>query len=119
MARPTVMTEEKIELLEKICRLKPTLEDCATFLKVDSSTIEKWIRKNHDLSFSEFREQNMAHTRFMIVRNLLSLCEQKNLGALIWTSKNLLGWREKNEDIEKMSKSIEEVLKELKEGKNE
>lgn len=97
MARPPKMTEEKIRQLKSICRLKPTLQDCASFLDLHPSTIEKWINREHGISYSEFREQNMVHTRFMIVREILEQCKKGNTAMLIWASKNLLGWSDKLE----------------------
>jgi hypothetical protein len=97
MARPTKMTPEKIKLLEQLCRMKPTIKDCAEILDVDQSTIEKWIYRTHDQSFSEFRDQKMAHTRFMIIRNIIRECEKGNVTMLIYASKNLCGWSDKHE----------------------
>lgn len=95
--RPTKMTEEKIDLLKRLCRMKPTLEDCAEIMDVNTSTIEKWIKRNYKCSFSEFRSQKMAHTRFMIIREILEQCKKGNMTALIFASKNLCGWSDKVE----------------------
>ena len=97
MARPPKMTEEKIRQLKAICRLKPTMEDCAAFLDVSPSTVEKWIKRENGISFSEFREQNMVHTRFMIIREILEQCKKGNTAMLIYASKNLCGWSDKIE----------------------
>ncbi len=91
----TKMTEEKGELLKNVCRLKPTLIDCAEIVGVDPSTIESYIRKNFNQTFREFRDQRMAWTRNMIIRNLIKQCENNNLTALIYCSKNLCGWSDK------------------------
>lgn len=95
MARPTLFTEEKIKILKDICRLKPRLEDCAAILDMDASTIEKFIKRTYNCSFSEFRDQNMVHSRFMIIRRILELCDQGNPLMLIYASKNLCGWSDK------------------------
>lgn len=99
------MTEEKIKQLKAICRLKPTLEDCACFLDVHKSTIEKWIKNNYNVSFSAFREQNMVHTRFMVIRGILEQCQRGNTAMLIYASKNLCGWTDRY-DTHNVSKSI-------------
>ena len=94
----SLMTEEKVRTLEKLCRMKPTLVDCAEILGVNPSTIERWIRKHHKCTFAEFRNQKLAWTRHMVIRNLLKQCENGNLTALIYVSKNLCGWSDKPED---------------------
>jgi hypothetical protein len=98
MSRPILMTDEKVRQLKEICRFKPTLLDCAAFLDVHPSTIEKWIKRNYNISYSEFRDQNMVHTRFMIIREILEQCKKGNMTALIYASKNLCGWADKYED---------------------
>ena len=106
MARPTKFTPEKIKLLKNLCRMKPTLEDCAAILEMDTSTVDKFIKRTYKVSFSEFRNQNMAHTRFMIIRNIIKECEKGNTAMLIYASKNLCGWTDKQE-VEQTNKNIE------------
>ena len=98
MGRPSKMTDEKIRTFEKLCRMKPTLVDCAEILGVDASTIDRWVRKNHKCTFTEFRNKKMAWTRHMVIRNLLKLCEGGNLTALIYVSKNLCKWSDNPSD---------------------
>ena len=95
--RPSKMTEEKSRQLKAICRLKPTLADCAAFLEVSEDTIENHCNRQ-GMRFSEFREQNMVHTRFMIIRNIIKECEKGNTAMLIYASKNLCGWSDKIEN---------------------
>lgn len=94
MAKKPLMTEEKIKQLKAICRLKPTQKDCASFLDVSEDTIDRYC-KTLGLTFAEFREQNMVHTRFMIIRNIIKECEKGNTTMLIYASKNLCGWTDK------------------------
>ena len=104
--RPVKMTPDKIDLLEKLCRMKPTLEDCSEILSVDKSTIEKWIKRTHGESFSVFRDKKMAHTRFMIVREMLEQCKKGNMTALIFASKNLCGWSDNNHIVSETKQEI-------------
>ena len=106
MARPIKMTEEKVRQLKAICRMKPTLADCAAFLEVSEDTVERWIKKNHSCSFAAFREQNMVHTRFMIVREMLEQCKKGNMTALIFASKNLCGWSDNNHIVSETKQEI-------------
>ena len=91
----TKMTDEKVRQLKAVCRMKPTLLDCAALLDVSDRTIERWVKKHHQMTFVEFREQHMAWTRHMVIRNILKECEKGNVPMLIYTSKNLCGWKDK------------------------
>lgn len=97
MARPRKFTDEKDRQLKAILRLKPTLKDCAAFLEVDPSTIERHIKKTYKCSYAEFREQNMVHTRFSLIRTALKQADSGNTAMLIFCLKNLCGWTDKQE----------------------
>ena len=103
MGRPRKLDDEKDRQLKAILRLKPTLKDCAAFLELDESTIEKHIKKTYNCRFSEFREQNMVHTRFALIRTCITQAQNGNTAALIFALKNVCGWADKQE-IESNSK---------------
>lgn len=92
----TKMNDEKVRQLKAICRTKPSLMDCAVLLDVDCKTIERYCKKQGK-SFVEFRDENMAWSRHMVIRNILKQCEQGNTAMLIFAAKNLCGWKDRNE----------------------
>jgi len=96
MARPRKFTDEKDRQLRAILRMKPTLQDCAAYLELNSSTIEKHIKKTYGVSFSVFREQNMVHTRFGLIRTCIQQANSGNTAALIFALKNVCGWTDKH-----------------------
>ena len=95
MGVPTKMTPEKIRQLKAICRMKPTLADCAAFLDVNASTIERYANREHGKTFAEFREENMVQTRFMLIRTAIKKAEHGDNTMLIFCLKNLCGWVDK------------------------
>lgn len=99
MARPKKFNEEKDRQLKAILRLKPTLKDCAAFLDVSQDTIIRYIEKTYKTSYANFREQNMVHTRFSLIRTALKQAESGNTAMLIFCLKNMCGWTDKNENI--------------------
>jgi hypothetical protein len=108
MAKAKVWTEERIKQLKAICRLKPTLKDCAAFLDIHPRTVETWIRETYDQTFTEFRDQNMVHTRFMIIRKIIEKCSHGDKTMLIWASKNLCGWSDKlDSDVKSAGQPIQ------------
>lgn len=93
MSRPPA--EIDIQKLKSLMRLKPTLADTAAFFEVSERTIERVISKNYKLSFVEFRDQNMVHTRLNIVRKAIQKAEGGDNVMLIFCLKNLCGWKDK------------------------
>ena len=88
----TLFNEEKDRQLKAILRLKPTREDCAAFLGVEVSTVDKYIKRTYHCTFSEFREQNMVHTRFMLIRTAIKKAESGDNCMLIFCLKNICNW---------------------------
>jgi hypothetical protein len=105
MGRPKKFDDEKIRQLKAICRLKPTMADCAAFLDVHPDTITKYC-KSIGLTFSEFREQNMVHTRFSLIRKAINKAEQGDNTMLIFCLKNLCGWADKQEIDQKVNQNV-------------
>lgn len=114
MARPVV--EIDFKQLEALMRFKPTAQDCAAFFKCSVDTIERRIKEftsteeNPDgLTFAEFREQNMVHTRMMLVRKALKEAENDNTTMLIFCLKNLCGWKDKQPGENDMKLDVNNV----------
>ena len=104
MGRPKI--EIDFNQLKALMRMKPSAEDCAAFFKCAVATIERRIREatvseefTEGLTFAEFRDQNMVHTRFSIIRNIIKKAESGDNVMLIYASKNLCGWSDKQADV--------------------
>lgn len=112
------MDDEKVRQLKAICRMKPTLKDCAAFLDVHPDTIDRWCSKQ-GVTFSEFRDQNMVHTRFMIIRNIIKQCENGSIPMLIYASKNLCGWSDNPRELTEIKSSLSQLVIQYNELKKE
>jgi hypothetical protein len=60
----TAIDKIDADKLQKLMRMKPRLEDAAVVMGCSGKTIERFIRQEYNLSFSEFRDLHMAHCRF-------------------------------------------------------
>ena len=85
--------------LRGLLRLKPTQKDCAAFFNCSEDTIERACRKYGGKSFADFRDENMAHTRFALVREAIHQATKKgNSTMLIFCLKNVCNWKDKVEE---------------------
>lgn len=96
MARPQLDID--MDKLAALMRFKPTQADCAAFFKCSEDTIANRIKDETGLSFSEFRSQNMVHTRFSLIRSALKKAEGGDNVMLIFCLKNMCEWRDKQPD---------------------
>jgi hypothetical protein len=122
MGRPPVEIDDV--KLRVFMRFKPTLNDTAAYFEVNPSTVENYIRKKFDLTFSEFRDQNMVHTRFMLIRTAIKKAENGDNVMLIFCLKNLCGWKDKpaeeeNDPFKNMTdEELKKTVKRLVMGKD-
>jgi hypothetical protein len=84
-----------MDKLAVLMRFKPTQADAAAFFKCSEDTIDRRIRDETGLSYAEFREQNMVHTRMNLVQTAIRKAEKGDNVMLIFCLKNLCGWRDK------------------------
>lgn len=100
--RPT--KDIDLDQLAALCRMKPTQKDCADFFKVSVDTIARKIKDASGLTFAEFRDQNMVHTRFSLIRKAIKKAENGDNTMLIFCLKNMCGWRDKPPEDEEGDK---------------
>lgn len=96
-ALPTVMTDEAFRKLEKFCKFKPTLLECAYFLGADPNTIERAIRKRYNKTFSEYRDSFVVQTKYSLISKAVQQALDGNTKMMVFCLKNLAGWKEKHE----------------------
>lgn len=112
---------DKIEpdKLKALMRSKPRLEDAAIVMGCSGPTIARFIRQEYDLTFSEFRDLHMAHTRNRLVQKALDLAlEEGNAVMLIFCLKNICEWKNEGSSSTSVGDSqpvtlTQEQLKEL------
>jgi hypothetical protein len=72
---------------------------CEEIMQVSHDTIERNIRKEHGLTFAEYREKKMQKTVLKLVEKAVDKALAGDNTMLIWTLKNLAGWADKNETL--------------------
>jgi len=95
MGRPAVVIDDN--QLRAFLQMKPTQEQTAFFFNCSGDTIARYIRDKYDMTFAEFRDQNMVVTRFSLIQQAItqSLAAKPHPAILIFTLKNMAGWTDK------------------------
>jgi AraC-like DNA-binding protein len=94
--RPPIKLD--MDQLGALCRMRPTLEDCAAFFKCSVDKIQRDINKHTGLTFKEFREQHFVETRFDIVRKAIEKAKAGDNTMLIFCLKNLANWKDRHDE---------------------
>jgi hypothetical protein len=89
MARP----KADIDLveLEKLCGLQCTDEEAAAFLGISTRTLQ---RRRQNKKFAEAMDRAKAKGRVSVRRHLFRRAAEGNIAAVIFLSKNVLGYRD-------------------------
>jgi len=94
-----IFDDDKFNEMKKLMRMSPTIYDTAAFFECAKTTIEDEIKLRTGLTFSEFRDQFMVHTRMGLKRKCIEKAMQGDNTMLIWCTKNICGWEEKPQAV--------------------
>jgi len=85
-----------LKRLENYMWTKPTLAQTALFFDVSQDTIESTIKLHYALSYSDFREQRLQHTKHSLIQHTMALATEgdRYWPALKFALQNLVGWSE-------------------------
>lgn len=85
--------------LDGLLHVKSSLITCAEILKVHENTIKKHIKARFELTFGEYADRKLAVTKVRLTKKMLDKAlEEGNIAALIFSMKNICGWKDKFED---------------------
>lgn len=85
-------TKIDLEKMKMLARLRATLEDCAAFFECSTPTIKDWLKREHGLTYTEFKERQMVHTKLSLTQKALELANKGDKALLIFCLKNICGW---------------------------
>ena len=68
------------ELLDTLCKHGLFLNDCAEIMGVSPRTIERNIHAKFDLTFGEYKERKLGHTRYMLINKALNKVKSGEAG---------------------------------------
>jgi len=96
-ARGSLPAEIDAEQLNKILKLRPTINDCAAIFNCSVKAIERFIRREYDRTFTEQRDRQVSFTKNKLIQKALTLALEGDTKMLIFALKNLCDWSEKHE----------------------
>ncbi|MCP3709738.1 DNA-packaging protein [Paraburkholderia sp. CNPSo 3274] len=109
--RPTAFREEFIELARNYSLLGATQEEIGPLLGVTGRTIKNW-KRDHP-AFAAALNEGSKHANARVVGALFNRCIQGDVTAIIWWSKNKMGWRDKADINANLSGKIETVTRRI------
>jgi hypothetical protein len=99
----------KWEVLDAVLQFKPSLIMCEEILGISHDTIERAIKKNFNMTFSEYREYRMSKTKFKLAQKQFDVAMNGNVTMLIWLGKQYLGQSDKIEQTTEIAINPTEI----------
>lgn len=85
------------EILNALVQFKVTKGFCADYLDISEDTIERRIKENFDMTFTEYNKLKMSKTGYKLQQKAISMALDGNTVMMIFALKNLANWTDKNE----------------------
>lgn len=98
-------------LLARLCAIGCTLPECAGVLGVDPATLKRALRRDLDMTFTQFFDIHSAPLRVRLRQAQFESAERGNVTMLIWLGKVYLGQREP--DRAQGGDDVSELLRQL------
>jgi len=123
--RPRLLTKKKIEHLKRLMRSYPSEIDACYIMECGVTTLRDTIRKYFNMTFREFRDYYMSHTRLALKQKAIKMAmdaKDPNIKMLDRCLTNICKWNDSkvNADIDMKNKVTikEDSLKKIVSNKD-
>jgi hypothetical protein len=85
------------EALERLCMIQCTGEEIADYFNINYDTLDRIIKDEYNMSFSEYFAKNKGKGRMSLRRAQYTAAMKGNTTMLVWLGKNWLSQTDKQE----------------------
>ena len=86
------------EMLDKLCAIMCTGEECAEMLGIDYDTLNNRLKEDGNTGFSDYFKRKSAKGKVSLRRTqFLAATEDRSVPLLIWLGKQYLGQKDQHE----------------------
>lgn len=97
MARPQIQINWAE--FDKLCNIHCTLIEIAEWFDCSEDTIERAVKREKGMVFAEYYKRKSGRGKISLRRKMFETAQSGNVTMMIWLSKNMLGYRDKIEEI--------------------
>lgn len=94
------LTDEQWGEVKGLCRVKFGAQECADFIGVSKDTLERRIKDRYKITFSQFRNAQLAHTKRSLAKKCIELGLEGDRVLLIFALKNINKWSDNPDPFE-------------------
>lgn len=91
------MAKKKLnyDALDALLQFKTTKKFCSDYLGISEDTIERRLREDKDMTFTQYHELKMGRTGIKLQQKAIEQALSGNATLMIFALKNLAGWSDK------------------------
>jgi len=101
------------EMLEKLCAIQCTGEECASVLGISYDALVAAIKRKGYESFPDYFKRYSASGKASLRRQQFRVAEKGNATMLIWLGKQYLGQRDYKVEIDEETSPLDALVEEL------
>lgn len=84
---------------DKLCNIHCTLVEIAEWFDCSEDTIERAVIREKRMGFAEYFKRKSGRGKISLRRKMFETAQGGNVTMMIWLSKNMLGYRDKIEEL--------------------
>ena len=96
--------------LDALLQFKATLKFPAEYLEVSVDTIQRRIKEEKGMTFEEYASLKLNRTAVKLQQKAIEMALGGNTTMMIFALKNLAGWTDKQEVLQKTNLTIEDFI---------
>jgi hypothetical protein len=109
MARPRI--EINWVDFDKLCNIHCTLIEISEWFNCSEDTIERAVKREKGMGFADYYKKKSGRGKISIRRKMFDVAQSGNVTMLIWLSKQLLGYTDKVEQKQEITKAEVTIVK--------
>lgn len=90
--------------------LGATKKLCSHLMHVSEDTIERRVRSEYDLTFTEYRNEKMAITGLKLQQKCIMMGLEGKVIPLLFALKNISGWADKIDNTHRLDDDIKKTI---------
>ena len=85
-------TELDYKVFDALVQFKVSNRFCADYMGLSPKTIERRLREDHDMTFSEYQKLKSENVSLRLQQKAISIAMNGNVTMMIFCLKNMAGW---------------------------
>ena len=98
------------DVFDALLRFKVTKAFCADYLNVSEDVIEKRLREDFDMTFTQYHELKLQRTSYTLQQKAIQMALSGDRTMMIFCLKNIAKWADRNETTVETTDDVKRLI---------